>query len=178
MDFARYNDELLAMATELANSGEDLADVSGLRAFLARHRMSRVGQLDGADLAAVAALRERVRAVFAAEEQPVAVDLVNALIRDAGTLPQLAEHDGEPLHVHYAPTSATIAHRLAAEAGMALALVLLDSGLQRLKACAAPDCDDVFVDASRNRSRRYCDDRTCGNRLHVAAYRARRRAEA
>jgi len=28
---------------------------------------------------------------------------------------------------------------------------------------------------ARNRSRRYCDSRTCGNRLHVAAYRARRR---
>jgi predicted RNA-binding Zn ribbon-like protein len=33
----------------------------------------------------------------------------------------------------------------------------------------------VFVDLSRNRSRRYCDSRTCGNRLHVAAYRARQR---
>ncbi|WP_242644309.1 CGNR zinc finger domain-containing protein, partial [Streptomyces laculatispora] len=29
-----------------------------------------------------------------------------------------------------------------------------------------------------NRSRRYCSSRTCGNRLHVAAYRARRREAA
>ncbi len=176
MDFARYNEELLAMATELANSGEELADAEGLRAFLARHRMSGVGALDAVDVAAVEDLRDRVRAVFAAGDLDAAVVRVNALLREAGTLPQLAEHDGEALHVHYAPTSAAVAHRLSAEAGMALALVLLDSGLQRLKSCAAPDCGAVFVDASRNRSRRYCDDRTCGNRLHVAAYRARRRA--
>lgn len=178
MDFARYNDELLAMATELANSGEEMAAAEGLRAFLLRHRMSQVGALTTTDVAAVVALRERVQAVFASDDLDAAVELVNALLRGAGTLPQLAEHDGEALHVHYAPTSAAIAHRLGAEAGMALALVLLDSGLERLKSCAAPDCADVFVDASRNRSRRYCDDRTCGNRLHVAAYRARRRGEA
>ena len=50
-------------------------------------------------------------------------------------------------------------------------------GLRREPAgarCASPTCRDVFVDLSRNRSRRYCDSRTCGNRLHVAAYRARR----
>ena len=33
----------------------------------------------------------------------------------------------------------------------------------------------MLVDLSRNRSKRYCDSRTCGNRLHVAAYRARQR---
>jgi predicted RNA-binding Zn ribbon-like protein len=33
----------------------------------------------------------------------------------------------------------------------------------------------VLVDLSRNRSKRYCDSRTCGNWLHVAAYRARQK---
>ena len=42
--------------------------------------------------------------------------------------------------------------------------------------CASPTCRDAFLDESRNRSRRYCDSRTCGNRLHVAAYRARKAA--
>ena len=48
----------------------------------------------------------------------------------------------------------------------------------RLQTCAAPDCNRVLVDLSRNRSKRYCDSRTCGNRLHVAAYRARRKEAA
>ena len=38
------------------------------------------------------------------------------------------------------------------------------------------DAADLFVDLSKNRSRRYCD-RGCGNRANVAAYRARKAAE-
>ena len=41
--------------------------------------------------------------------------------------------------------------------------------------CAAPDCDDVLVDLSKNRSRRFCGT-TCANRVNVAAFRARRAA--
>ena len=47
--------------------------------------------------------------------------------------------------------------------------------LDRLRRCAGDGCDQVLVDLSRNRSRRFCDA-GCGNRANVAAYRARRRA--
>jgi predicted RNA-binding Zn ribbon-like protein len=57
---------------------------------------------------------------------------------------------------------------------MALAVVLAASEGSRLRTCDA-GCGRVLVDLSRNRNRRYCDDRACGNRLHVAAYRARHR---
>ena len=46
--------------------------------------------------------------------------------------------------------------------------------LRRLKVCAAPDCDAVVMDLSRNRSRIFCDTGNCANRQHVAAYRERR----
>ena len=36
-----------------------------------------------------------------------------------------------------------------------------------------PDCEAVFVDLPKNRSRRYCNTGNCGNRQHVAAYRER-----
>jgi predicted RNA-binding Zn ribbon-like protein len=58
---------------------------------------------------------------------------------------------------------------------MALAHVISVGERERLRTCEAPDCEHVLVDLSRNRSKRYCDARTCGNRLHVAAYRERRR---
>jgi predicted RNA-binding Zn ribbon-like protein len=57
---------------------------------------------------------------------------------------------------------------------VALARVVCDSGLDRLRVCGSPGCTSVLVDLSRNRSRRYCDTR-CANRQHVAAYRARSR---
>ncbi len=61
---------------------------------------------------------------------------------------------------------------------MALAFFVVAGERERLRRCEAPDCRRAFVDLSRNRSRRYCDSRTCGNRLHVAAYRARRKEAA
>ena len=57
-----------------------------------------------------------------------------------------------------------------------LALCLRDHGLERLRVCAASGCQRVFVDTSRNRSRRYCNPDICGNRTNVAAFRARQRA--
>jgi predicted RNA-binding Zn ribbon-like protein len=45
--------------------------------------------------------------------------------------------------------------------------------LARLRVCAADDCEDVVVDLSKNRSKRFCDG-GCGNRANVAAYRARK----
>src|SRR6478752_6012495 len=49
--------------------------------------------------------------------------------------------------------------------------------LARLRVCEAADCDDVVVDLSRNRSRRFCEG-GCAARAHTAAYRARRAARA
>lgn len=46
---------------------------------------------------------------------------------------------------------------------------------ERLKICAADECAWAYYDASRNRSRSWCEY-GCGNRLKVRAYRARQRA--
>ena len=53
--------------------------------------------------------------------------------------------------------------------------LIREDQLDRLRTCAADDCDDVLVDLSKNRSKRYCDTGNCGNRANVAAYRARKR---
>ncbi|WNV73872.1 CGNR zinc finger domain-containing protein [Geodermatophilus sp. DSM 44513] len=47
----------------------------------------------------------------------------------------------------------------------------------RVKACRGADCGWVFVDASRNRSRRWCEMASCGNRAKTATFRARHRDE-
>jgi len=44
----------------------------------------------------------------------------------------------------------------------------------RLKACAADDCQWAFYDSSRNQSRTWCSMEVCGNRAKTRAYRARR----
>jgi predicted RNA-binding Zn ribbon-like protein len=152
-----------------------LPDVEALSAFARLHDVSDVGRLDEDDLRAVRAVRERFAEVFAAPDARTAAELINQLVAAAGTTPRLTDHDGFDWHVHYFAPGASMADHLAADCGMALAFIVTSGEQERLRRCEAPDCRHAFVDLSRNRSRRYCDSRTCGNRLHVAAYRARRK---
>ncbi|MFE6226082.1 MULTISPECIES: CGNR zinc finger domain-containing protein [unclassified Streptomyces] len=167
------------MNTAAQGDREDtLTDLDALGAFVREHRISDVGELTAEDLRAVRGVRDRFAAVFSAPDAKIAAPLINQLVAAAGTTPQLTDHDGYDWHVHYFAPGASVADHLAADCGMALAFIVVAGERERLRRCEAPDCGRAFVDLSRNRSRRYCDSRTCGNRLHVAAYRARRKEAA
>lgn len=54
---------------------------------------------------------------------------------------------------------------------------LLTSGdLDAIRLCAGHECGWLFLDTSRNRQRRWCDMRDCGNRAKVRAFRSRQTA--
>jgi predicted RNA-binding Zn ribbon-like protein len=181
VDLGHDTEQALASVVDLVNTApecggeEGLADLVALTDFVELQRISEVGELTEAELHAVRRVRARLREVFLAPDDATAVRLVNAIVSDVPTTPRLTAHDDWPLHVHYFAPGASVSEHLAADGGMALAFVLVAGERDRLRTCQAPDCERVLVDLSRNRSRRYCDSRTCGNRLHVAAYRARRR---
>ncbi|MFD7445560.1 CGNR zinc finger domain-containing protein [Streptomyces sp. NPDC059909] len=170
--------DLVNTATPERAEGDELTDVSSLYDFVRSHNVSGVGELGEADLDSVREIRGRFAEVFAAKDPRTAAELINQLVAAAGTTPQLTDHDGYDWHVHYFAPGASVADHLAADCGMALAFIVVAGEQERLRRCEAPDCGRAFVDLSRNRSRRYCDSRTCGNRLHVAAYRARRKEAA
>ncbi|MGW8375801.1 CGNR zinc finger domain-containing protein [Streptomyces sp. ODS28] len=167
--------DLLNTEADGEDSPDTLVSLPDLVAYVERNDVSGVGEVTEADLRAVRAVRERFARLFAAEDDRTAAELINALVAEAGTTPQLTDHDGYDWHVHYFAPDASLAQHLAADGGMALAFLVVAGERDRLRRCGAPDCGRAFVDLSRNRSRRYCDSRTCGNRLHVAAYRARQR---
>jgi predicted RNA-binding Zn ribbon-like protein len=54
--------------------------------------------------------------------------------------------------------------------------LLASERLPRVKICAADGCGWMFLDESRNNSRRWCDSRDCGNRERVRRHLARKRA--
>jgi predicted RNA-binding Zn ribbon-like protein len=54
--------------------------------------------------------------------------------------------------------------------------LLTSPKLGRVKLCAGEGCGWVFLDESRNGSRRWCDSRDCGNRERVRRHLARKRA--
>ena len=175
-DVARALSLAVDLVNSRANGTEALPDLGALRAFLDDHETSGARSLAPDDLPQVHALRPRLRAVWSARDVRTAAAIVNGLVAETGALPQLTDHDGHAWHLHWTSTSARLAARMGADAGMALAEVLRDDEAARLRSCEAPGCDGVFVDLSRNRSRRYCDTGNCGNRVHVAAYRARLRS--
>lgn len=177
MDFTTYEAHTVSLAVDLVNSHgsitgtEYLPDPEALSRFLADHEVSIPQPLTEEDVAAARRLRERLREVFEAPSDGRAAALLNELLVETNTLPHLTDHDGS-WHFHYTSLDAPMAERIAAIAAMALATVIAQGGFERLGICDAEGCRDVYVDSSRNRSRRYCNE-TCANRTNVAAYRAR-----
>jgi predicted RNA-binding Zn ribbon-like protein len=176
-------DQLEAMTgcAELINTGrntagEQLRTVADLQAFADSYAFSGSrGRLS--DLAALRGYRSRLDAVAVACEaglQAAAIAQLNALLAQTGATPQIAEHHGRGPHIHVSSASSPLADRMAAHFAMGLVWLVVAGDERRLRSCASPGCDEVFIDLSRNRSRRYCDSKTCGNRMHVAAYRARK----
>ncbi|MEJ8548103.1 CGNR zinc finger domain-containing protein [Brevibacillus borstelensis] len=53
--------------------------------------------------------------------------------------------------------------------------LLADADLRRLKICENRSCLWVYFDESRNRSSRWCDDKTCGNLMKVRRFRERQK---
>ncbi len=175
--FTHDTELTLGAAAALVNTGrqdeEQLPDVAALDAFLAQWRWT-VDPARPADLDAVLALRPQLARLWEAGEDEAA-GIVNRLLRDAQALPQLVRHDEFDYHLHATPPHAPLALRVQADIAMAFADIIRTQQLDRLGVCAATACDDVIVDLSRNRSRRFCDT-TCMNRTNVAAYRARVRS--
>ena len=174
MNFDHYTDREVALAAALVN--RDFDDLAGLEAFVTEQGISAPGRLTTRTLEEVQRLQPRLRFIFESDDEAAVAAAINELLAEGPAVPQLSNHDGEPWHQHVAPQGAPLAGRLAAESAMGLAVVLRDEGITRFKRCEHEGCSDVFVDTSRNRSRRYCDPRACGNRANVAAFRARQRA--
>jgi predicted RNA-binding Zn ribbon-like protein len=56
--------------------------------------------------------------------------------------------------------------------------MLANQEVQLVKICANPDCRWVFRDPTKARTKRWCNDRTCGNRARVRRARAAEKEKA
>jgi len=133
----------------------------------------RLTRRDATELREVA---RQLRAVFdavASGDVDAAALQVNAMLAQAGARPQLDRHDGEPWHIHFHGAQDSVAQGYAAGCATGLAVVLGSEMRDRLGVCTAPHCDRVYVDISRNGTRRFCST-ACQNRVKAAAFRARR----
>jgi predicted RNA-binding Zn ribbon-like protein len=60
----------------------------------------------------------------------------------------------------------------------AAADLLTSDQLARVRLCSAHDCNWLFMDASRNGSRRWCNMQSCGNRAKARRFQQRQRVKA
>ena len=51
--------------------------------------------------------------------------------------------------------------------------LLTSASLDRVRTCAADTCEWLFLDTTKNRTRRWCDMKVCGNREKVRRFRSR-----
>ena len=177
MIFAHDTEFALLAAADLVNSldGDDdrLADPDSLNRYLDTWGFTGTRRGDRAELASVHELRPQLRALWTCDKDSLVVR-INAMLRDAHALPQLVRHDEWDYHLHATPPDAPLATRMAVEAAMAFVDVVRGEELNRLRTCEMDDCDNVTVDLTKNKSKRYCDA-SCSNRAAVNAYRARQR---
>jgi predicted RNA-binding Zn ribbon-like protein len=176
MNYDTYGSTAVELAIDLANVDRDAA--AWVPAFLDAHAewftVGTAVALSGDDVTQVEQTAELVRAVALAEREDEVRDRLNALLALANPRPYATDHDGE-LHLHYARPDAGALEQLTTTVAMGLSQVVVQHGWQRLGVCSAEGCGNVYVDTSRNASRRYCSN-TCASRSTVAAYRARQRA--
>lgn len=139
--------------------------------------VNREYRVTAADLAELSLLLGDLRAVFAdvsAGDLDSACERTNRLLRQTSATPFLIHHNDEPWHLHFHAPEAGWAMSWASPMAVGVAVVLGGARHDRLGVCSAPACDRVYVDTSRNGTRRFCST-ACQNRVKAAAFRDRQR---
>jgi predicted RNA-binding Zn ribbon-like protein len=119
-------------------------------------------------------LREAMHAVFRAaarRERPsasAAARLNAALLVAAPALAIDAEADGFALRLVIQES-----HDVLAPVIRSAAAFLRSTEVARLRECEGVACGRLYLDTSKNGSRRWCDMATCGNRAKAARHRSR-----
>ncbi len=169
MDFDSYADfavDLVSSEPDGLDGADPLASLDGLTGFLATTRPWMARRAEVADLGPLTRLRKELRTVFDAAGQgrsAAMVDRLNHLLERHRPRPSISGHDDSDWHLHIAADRGPVATEFATGAVMGLAMAFLDLGAERFGTCADPRCSGVFLDTSRNRSRRYCSER-CATR--------------
>lgn len=178
MNFSHYSDRPVELAVDLVNTvqsdGDRIATTEQLKEFLTSYEDLWEGVArppKATDLKAVHDLRASLRDILETDDETTASELINQILTTHGAAPRVSTHSGHP-HLHFEPIGTSISSWLGAITAMGLATVIIENGVERFGVCGANNCNDVYIDTSRNRSRRHCSS-TCSTREAVAAYRAR-----
>jgi predicted RNA-binding Zn ribbon-like protein len=124
-------------------------------------------------LARAREFREALNGLAAAIDQqrqpgPAVLATISECLAAAYANGRLVPHDGA---LQWVASADDDLNRVLWEIGRAAGRLVLSPRLSRIRACAAADCGWWFVDDTKNRSRRWCDMKLCGNREKVRRFR-------
>ena len=128
-------------------------------------------------LARARALREAIYAIFTALDRgappnPADLDLLNAEVARALAQLRLQPHGD---HYDWGWTEERALDRPLWPIARSAADLLVSGDMARVHKCANDGCHWLFVDRSKNHSRRWCDMKECGNVAKVRRYRTRQK---
>jgi predicted RNA-binding Zn ribbon-like protein len=123
-------------------------------------------------------LREAIYRAFSARVQGAAgeypdIDLIGRAYAEASAQRMLVD-SGDGFELAWPKPPVALEHPLWPVAVSAAELLVSDDRV-RVKECATDNCNWLFLDSSKNRSRRWCEMKECGNRAKARRHYARKR---
>jgi predicted RNA-binding Zn ribbon-like protein len=173
-------------AEELLEDYGDLLRFMTQSGLLSDAEARRLERLEGLDverervLEQVKELREAVAAVVYAwvggEEVSIAnVDVLEGYFKQASSRRHLTAR-GSRLVWSWGEDGGTVEAPLWLLA-QAAAEMMVSERMEQLRTCSADACRWIFLDTSKNHSRRWCDMKVCGNRMKARRFQARQTAK-
>ncbi|MFN2490556.1 MAG: CGNR zinc finger domain-containing protein [Actinomycetota bacterium] len=141
-----------------------------------RALLRRGSRITRGDVEDARRLRDGLRAMLRASQgltfDRAALEDAQGLAARSSVFVALSESSGPALHPGSGGVQGAF-ERIVADVATASAT----DKLTRLKVCSAEDCQLVFYDHSRSRTKRWCAMETCGNRVKTRRYRRRHQHE-
>jgi predicted RNA-binding Zn ribbon-like protein len=150
---------------------------ASLKRYTARHP-SNAAEL----LARATELREAIFRIFISasdEKTPAQEDMARLNAELAASLGRLRigpAKEGEGFVWQWADEQLKPEHLLGPVARSAAELLVRPELVAKIHQCEGDNCGWLFVDCSKNHSRRWCDMRDCGNRAKVRRHRKRHKS--
>jgi len=178
-----YEDAGVLAAVELVNELAHRSDPKPAKRMLAA--LTKVlavdppsaAKLRGSDAPEFLRLAQGLRQVFRDLDRgdvDDAASRLNDLLSKHPAHPHLAKERGQ-WRLHHHPIDVALVPMWTSICAEGMARMIGAGYGERFGICEAPDCDRVFFDVSRNKSRRFCST-TCQNRVKATAFRLRQGA--
>lgn len=132
------------------------------------------------EMAGLQQFRERLRsfAIQLSMDAAITQEMVDAINEKLGLSPATRQlrQDDDAVRMVWLSQEHTW-RSVMSEVAASLAQTLADGLGSRIRICENNNCNWVFLDDTRNRSKRFCDDKMCGNLMKVRRFRERKKSE-